>query len=495
MMNKGFPEGFLWGGSIAANQYEGGYPESGRGLGILDCATRGCRVPNRYVTYKTKDGQIGKTLLAKVEIPEGAEVGAFEGYDYPTHKATDFTNHWKEDIALFGEMGFKSFRMSINWPRLFPNGDEKTADPKGLEFYRNVFSELRKYGIEPVVTLSHYETPVGLVNKFGAWEDRQMIDCWMNYVETCFREYKGLVHYWLTFNEINAMNAYYYLGGGVRTQDLNVVEAAKRNILLGSALAVMKAHEIDPDVKVGCMISFNCLYPYSCNPGDNLLVLQNEILTDFYLDVQVKGYYPKNYLRNLERKGITLELTEEDQKILADGPVDFISFSYYNSNTLSTLEDVNRGGSGNLMEGTVRNPYVEASDWGWEIDPVGLRYTLLYLYSRYQKPLMIVENGLGAIDKVEEDGSIHDPYRVEFLRKHIQEIEKSINEDGVEVIGYNSWGCIDIVSTSTGEMAKRYGYIYVNMDDDLNGDGSRMRKDSFYWYKKVIASNGADLDD
>ncbi len=489
-----FPDAFLWGGATAANQYEGGYPDSGRGLGILDCATRGSKDLQRYVTYKTNDGRIEKTPLAKVDLPKGAEVGAFEGYDYPTHQATDFSHHYKEDIALFAEMGFKSFRMSINWPRLFPNGDEEKADEKGLSFYRAIFEELKKYHIEPIVTLSHYETPIGLVNKFGAWESREMITCFMRYAKTCFTHYKGLVRYWLTFNEINAMDHYFYLGGGVRVQNAEVIEAAKRNILLASALAVKAAHEIDPDAKVGNMISFNCLYPYSCNPEDNLLVLKEQAKVDFYLDVQAKGYYPKNYLRCLENEGINLELTLEDLQVLKEGRVDFISLSYYCSNTLTALEEITKNGSGNLMEGTVVNPYVESSDWGWEMDPTGLRYTLLYLYSRYQLPLFIVENGLGAADRLEDDGTVHDPYRVSFLRKHISEVKKSICLDGTEVMGYCSWGCVDIISTSTGEMKKRYGFVYVDADDKGKGSFRRCRKDSFYWYKKVIASNGEDLD-
>lgn len=486
---RAFPKNFLWGGALAANQCEGAWQADGKGMGILDCCTRGSRDTERYITYRTREGEILKTRLAEVDLPDGAEVGCFPGFDYPTHEAIDFYHRYKEDIALFAEMGFKVLRVSINWPRLFPNGDEEEANEKGLAFYRSLFTELKKNHIEPLVTLSHYETPVGLVNKWGGWADRRTIACFERYAITCFREYKGLVKYWLTFNEINAMNHYYYLGGGVRTLDPETVEAAKRNILLGSALAVKKAHEVDAANAIGNMISFNCVYPYSCNPEDNRIALHKQVGTDFYSDVQSKGYYPKNILREYEKRGIAFELTEEDRRILTEGTVDFISFSYYNSASYTALPDARANASGNLASGSVKNPYLKASDWGWEVDPEGLRTSLLYLYSRYQKPLFVVENGLGAVDEV-IDGKIHDDYRIAYLRDHIEAMNKAIYEDNVEVMGYTAWGCEDIISMSTGEMAKRYGFIYVDLDDMGRGDGKRLRKDSFYWYKKVIETDG-----
>ena len=492
-MANPFPNGFLWGGALAANQCEGAWQADGKGVSILDCCTRGARGVDRYVTYRTADGVVDTVKLANVELPAGAQVGCFEGFDYPTHTAVDFYHRYKEDIALFAEMGFKVLRVSINWPRLFPNGDEITPNPAGVAFYRDLFTELRRHGIEPLVTLSHYETPVHLVNTWGGWADRRTIDCFVRYAETCFREYKGLVRYWLTFNEINGLNHYPYLCGGVPTTDPAAVAAAKRNILLGSALAVQRAHAIDPESRVGNMISYNCVYPYSCNPDDNLLVLQKQIGTDFYSDVQALGRYPKNILKKYAQQGIAFELTEADKTTLAAGTVDFVSFSYYNSASLTTLPEIKGNVSGNLTVGAVKNPYLKASDWGWEVDPTGLRTSLLYLYSRYQKPLFVVENGLGAVDTV-EDGRIHDPYRVEYLRAHIEAMRRAIEEDCVEVLGYTAWGCLDIISMSTGEMAKRYGFVYVDLDDKGHGSGERLRKDSFYWYKKVIASNGADLD-
>lgn len=333
--------------------------------------------------------------------------------------------------------------MSINWPRIYPMGYEDEPNQEGINFYRDVFQELKKYGIEPLVTLSHYETPVGLVNKWGAWMDRRTISCFTQYAITCFREFNGLVKYWLTFNEINAMDSYYYLGGGVPTTDPAAVEAAKRNILLASAIAVKEAHKINPDFMVGNMISYNVFYPYSCNPADNLHLVQKQVKTDLYSDVQARGAYLLNYLKQLEKQGIPLELTQEDKKVLLEGCVDFISFSYYNSTAISTDPDVKKKASGNLVAEAVKDPYLRSSQWGWEIDPEGLRTSLLYLYSRYQLPLMVVENGLGSADILEEDHQIHDGYRIACLRDHIREIAKAIHEDGVEVLAYTSWDCVD----------------------------------------------------
>ena len=493
MLNYQFPKNFLWGGATAANQLEGGWNEGGKGLSTADVSTGGTVDTPRLVTYKTSDGEVKTSLMADVNVEKGTEFGCFEGYNYPNHRAADFYHHYKEDISLMGEMGFKVYRMSIHWTRLYPNGDELTPNPEGLEFYRRVFLELKKNHIEPLVTLSHYETPIGLVHKWGAWADRRMIDCFVRFAVTCFTEYKGLVKYWLTFNEINVMNGFYFFGGGVPTTDPETVEASKRNQLLASALVVKKAHEIDPDNKVGNMISFNPTYAYTCKPADNFLVLQEQMKNDFYSDVQVRGAYPQNVLRRYEKDNLPFELTEEDKKILQEGTVDFISFSYYMSSVKSADTKVKKDGTGNLLTGSVKNPYLERSEWGWEIDPLGLRWALNYLYSRYQKPLFIVENGLGAFDKV-EDGTVHDQYRINYLRLHIQEMAKAICEDGIELWGYTTWGCIDIVSASSGQMDKRYGFIYVNYHDDGTGDGKRLKKDSFHWYKKVIASNGQDLD-
>ncbi|MBR3839710.1 MAG: family 1 glycosylhydrolase [Erysipelotrichales bacterium] len=488
-----FPKGFLWGGATAANQFEGAWNVDGKGVSTSDCCTRGSRTKPREVTYKTKEGKIESQMMFTLNAPEGAEFGSFEGYDYPSHDGIDFYHHYKEDIALFGEMGFKTFRMSINWTRLFPTGMEETANEAGLKFYDDVFNELKKYGIEPLVTLSHYETPVALTNAWGSWADRRTIDCFVRYAKTCFEHYGDRVKYWLTFNEINCINFGGWMAAGVPSRNPEVIAAAARNQLLASALTVKAAHEINPNLMVGNMIGYAHSYPYTCNPNDVLKQVLAQEKLDLFCDVQARGYYPPFVLKQYEKQGINFELTEEDKKVLAEGTVDFITFSYYMSACISADPEVIANQSGNMVTG-VKNPYLKTSDWGWQIDPIGLRISLNYFYSRYNKPLMVVENGLGAADTVETDGSIHDSYRIDYLRSHIEAMDAAINEDGVDLIGFTPWGCIDLVSASTGEMHKRYGFIYVDYQDDGSGEGARSRKDSFYWYKKVIATNGADLD-
>lgn len=488
-----FPKDFLWGGATAANQFEGAWDVDGKGVSTSDCCTRGSLTSVRHVTYQTEDGQVESKIMFGLDAPKGAKFGTFDGYDYPSHEGIDFYHHYKEDIALFAEMGFKTFRMSINWTRIFPNGDDEQPNEKGLQFYEDVFKELKKYGIEPLVTLSHYETPIALTNKWNAWADRRTIDCFVRYAKTCFERYNGLVKYWLTFNEINCISFGGFMAAGVASRDPLMIANATRNQLLASALAVQEAHKVNPDMMVGNMIGYGASYPYTCNPEDVLKQRKSQYNVDFYSDVQARGYYPNYKLKEYERANLDFELTKEDQEILANGTVDFITFSYYMSNCVSADPEVLANQKGNMLMG-VKNPYLTESEWGWQIDPVGLRISLNDFYTKYRKPLMVVENGLGARDIVTEDGKIHDDYRIDYLRAHIEQMDKAINEDGVDLIGYTPWGCIDLVSASTGEMAKRYGFIYVDIQDDGTGDGKRMKKDSFYWYKKVIASNGADLD-
>lgn len=488
-----FPKDFLWGGATAANQFEGAWDVDGKGVSTSDCCTRGSLTSVRHVTYQTEDGQVESKIMFGLDAPKGAKFGAFDGYDYPSHEGIDFYHHYKEDIALFAEMGFKTFRMSINWTRIFPIGDDEQPNEKGLQFYEDVFKELKKYGIEPLVTLSHYETPIALTNKWNAWADRRTIDCFVRYAKTCFERYNGLVKYWLTFNEINCISFGGFMAAGVASRDALMIANATRNQLLASALAVQEAHKVNPDMMVGNMIGYGASYPYTCNPEDVLKQRKAQYNVDFYSDVQARGYYPNYKLKEYERANLDFELTKEDQEILANGTVDFITFSYYMSNCVSADPEVLANQKGNMLMG-VKNPYLTESEWGWQIDPVGLRISLNDFYTKYRKPLMVVENGLGARDIVTEDGQIHDDYRIDYLRAHIEQMDKAINEDGVDLIGYTPWGCIDLVSASTGEMAKRYGFIYVDLQDDGTGDGKRMKKDSFYWYKKVIASNGADLD-
>ena len=489
----GFPKNFLWGGATAANQFEGGWDADGKGVSSADVCTRGSKKIPRKVTYKTPDGEIHADFMFGLKTPpEGSQFGCFEGYDYPSHEGIDFYHHYKEDIALFGEMGFKTFRMSINWSRLYPTGLELEPNAVGVQFYHNVFDELHKYGIEPLVTLCHYETPVGLTNAWNSWADRRTIECFQRYAKTCFAEYGSKVKYWLTFNEINSVGFATWMNAGVYSRDPLVIANATRNLLLASALAVKAGHEANPEIMVGNMLGYAPCYAYSCNPSDVLLQRQKQVGLNFFGDVQAKGSYPKTRLKTYERQGIPFELTEADKQILKEGTVDFVTFSYYMS-TCCASEDSGMAITGGNMTMGIKNPHLESNDWGWQIDPIGLRVALVEMYSRYEKPIMITENGLGAIDVIAEDGKIHDDYRIAYLREHIEAMKKAIDEDGVDLIGYTPWGCIDLVSASTGEMAKRYGFIYVNKQDDGTGDNSRMKKDSFDWYKKVIATNGEDL--
>ncbi|MBO8435209.1 MAG: 6-phospho-beta-glucosidase [Tyzzerella sp.] len=475
----GFREGFLWGGAVAAHQLEGAYKEGNKGLSIMDVATAGDKNTHRRFTDKIEENEY-----------------------YPNHTAIDFYHRYKEDVALFAEMGFKCFRTSIAWSRIFPNGDEDQPNEEGLKFYDDLFDECLKYGIEPVITLSHFEMPLYITQKYGGWRDRKFIDFFVKFAEVCFRRYKDKVKYWMTFNEINNQANYsgdysLYSNSGILFKDGENKEQtmyqAAHYELVASALAIKKGKEINPDFKIGCMIAMCPIYPKSCKPEDILMAFKAMNKRYYFADVHVNGVYPPNILKHWERKGFNIDCTKEDLEILKQGCVDYIGFSYYMSFVIGHNED-NKYYEYNEIECfTLRNPYVKASDWGWQIDPVGLRYALNWFTDKYNLPLFIVENGLGAYDKIEEDGSINDDYRIDYLREHIEEMKKAVEEDGVDLIGYTPWGCIDLVSAGTGEMDKRYGFIYVNKDNNGNGDLSRKRKKSFYWYKKVIETNGEEL--
>lgn len=485
-----FPSEFLWGGATAANQYEGGYLSGGKGLATADVLTNGSKSEPRRMVVELSDGT--RQVIGRLQdVPDKAKAIVSDEMYYPSHVATDFYHHYKEDIALMGEMGFKTFRMSINWSRIYPNGDDLEPNEEGLQFYDNVFDECLKYGIEPLVTINHFDLPINLAYKYEGWLDRKTIQFFENYCRTIFTRYKDKVKYWLTFNEINFLRDYGTLGI-CEASNHQKQQQAIYHVLLASAKAVTLGHQINPEFKIGLMIANILFYPETCNPNDALAEMEiARDFKDFYYDVQCRGYYPNYKLKDLERKNVNLVKEDGDDEILKDGTVDFISFSYYNSSVISTRNNSEES-SGNQLGGT-KNPYLEESEWGWPIDPQGLRLVLNRLYDKYQLPLMIVENGLGAIDTIEEDGSINDDYRIDYLRKHIEQIDKAINYDGVEVWGYTPWGCIDLVSAGSGEMKKRYGFVYVDMDDYGNGSLERKKKKSFEWYKKVIQSNGNDL--
>lgn len=482
-----FPKEFLWGGATAANQYEGGYNLGGKGLSISDITTGGSKTAARKLTIELEDGSRIAQDRSK-DLPKGSKGYINKNMYYPSHVATDFYHSYKEDIALMAEMGFKCFRMSINWTRIYPNGDNKIPNEEGLKFYENVFNELLKNGIEPVVTINHFDMPLDIANNYNGWLNRETISLFEEFCETIFTRYKDKVKYWITFNEINFLRDYTNLGVA-NASDYYIQNQCIYHIFLASAKAVKLAHSINPNNKVGMMVANILFYPESCNPNDTLEELMfSRNFKDFYMDVQIRGYYPNYKLKELERLNVELKKEVGDEKLLKDGIADYLAFSYYNSGVCSS--DKSKKKTGGNQIGGLFNPYLEETEWGWPIDPVGLRITLNKLYDRYQIPLMIVENGIGASDTLEEEGNINDEYRIDYLRKHIIEMEKAINIDGVNLIGYTAWGCIDLVSAGTGEMKKRYGFVYVDMDDKGRGTLKRFRKKSFYWYKDVISSNG-----
>ncbi|OON86796.1 6-phospho-beta-glucosidase [Oribacterium sp. C9] len=476
-----FRNDFLWGGACAANQFEGAWDVDGKGPSVPDMCTNGSLKVPKWITTAQRPDKF-----------------------YPSHESIDFYHHYEEDIALFAEMGFKTFRTSIAWTRIFPTGMEEEPNEKGLEFYDRVFSCCKKYGIEPLVTISHYEMPYALVEKYNGWQGRECIEFYMNFCRTIFERYKDLVKYWLTFNEINcgtkpngnlvALSTCRGYEGprNLMPDNEEIRYQALHHQFVASAKAVIYAHEHYPKFIMGNMILMATSYPLTCDPADVLANQQNmNNMNWFCSDVMCRGEYPYYSRRFFEEHDINIKMEPGDTELLKNGTVDLYTFSYYLSTCVTTHKDVEQV-AGNMIGGT-KNPYLKSSDWGWQIDPVGLRYTLNEIYSRYGLPMMVVENGLGAYDIKSADGKIHDPYRIEYLRQHIEQMREAV-KDGVDLRGYTPWGCIDLVAASTGEMAKRYGFIYVNKFDDGTGDLSRERKDSFYWYKKVIASNGEDLN-
>lgn len=464
-----FPKNFLWGGAVAANQCEGAYQEDGKGLSVQDVLPRGIRGSR-----------------TKLPTEENLKL-----------EAIDFYHRYPQDIKMFAEMGFKVFRTSIAWSRIFPKGDEEQPNEAGLEFYDRVFEECRKYGIEPLVTLSHYETPLYLAETYNGWTDRRMIGFYERYVRTVFKRYRGKVKYWLTFNEINSLLHAPFMSGGIANMqgltEQDLYQAAHHE-LVASALATKIGHEMMPDAMIGCMILSMPTYPLTPSPDDVIAAMDAEHRNYFYGDVHVRGKYPGYMKRYFREHGIQIQFAPEDEEILKN-TVDFVSFSYYMSVCATSDPEKQKKGLGNLLEG-VPNPTLKASDWGWQIDPKGLRYVLNMFYDRYQKPLFIVENGLGAVDVLVEDENgnktVEDDYRIQYLKDHLIQVGEAI-QDGVEIMGYTSWGCIDVVSASTAELKKRYGYIYVDRNDDGTGTMERYKKKSFYWYQKVIESNGEVL--
>ncbi|SJT05309.1 6-phospho-beta-glucosidase [Clostridioides difficile] len=471
---------FLWGGAVAAHQVEGGYNKGGKGISIADVMTAGTHTISRKITD-----------------------GVIEGLNYPNHEAINFYENYKEDIRLFAEMGYKCFRTSIAWTRIFPNGDESIPKEDGLKFYDDLFDELLKYNIEPVITLSHFEMPYHLVKNYGGWRNRKLIDFFVNFCEVVMSRYKDKVKYWMTFNEINNQSIttnpiYAFTNSGIIYEEQEdkeeVMYQAVHYEFVASAKVVKIGHEINPEFKIGCMVAAMPSYPYSCNPEDMIKFVESNREQLMFTDVHVRGHYPRHTLKLWERKNYNLDITEEDKKILKEGIVDFIGCSYYLTTVVTadkTMETTGNDSAGKAD--VVENPYLKTSDWGWNIDPVGLRFYLNQLYDKYELPIFIVENGFGAEDILKSDNTVDDDYRIEYLANHIREMKNAIEIDGVDVIGYTVWGCIDPVSFTTGEMKKRYGFIYVDKNNDGSGTLKRYKKKSFDWYKNVIKFNGEIL--
>lgn len=482
-----FPDGFLWGGAIAANQCEGAWNVDGKGLSVADVA--------RY-TGHVSHTEYNKQWKITTESMQEA-IASTSDADYPKRRGIDFYHDYQTDIALFKEMGFQTLRLSIAWTRLYPTGKEKEPNQKGIQFYHNVLSELKKAKIEPLITLSHYEMPLQLVVDGNGWACRSTIDFFLTFCKTCFQEYGSYCKYWLTFNEIDSMIRHPFTTAGILKDSYTDNAHYQSDILqalhhqfVASALATKYAHEMIPGAQVGCMVTKTLTYPYNCDPENVEIAQYVNQMNMMFSDVQVFGEYPVFAKTFMKKNQIQLRMEEEDEALLKQYPVDFVSFSYYMSMVAKKDCEGMEMVGGNLAVG-VKNPYLDTSEWGWQIDPIGLKISCIDLYDRYHKPLFIVENGLGANDMM-ENGNIHDDYRIQYMKEHLQQVGIAI-EQGVEILGYTSWGCIDCVSAGTSQMSKRYGLIYVDLDDEGHGTKKRYRKDSFYWYQEVIKTNGASL--
>ncbi len=494
----GFSKDFLWGGATAANQYEGGVHEGGAGLATGDVMTNGSHTVRRQVTWQMPDGTTGSTPLCfgspERHLPEGAIPVELNDpkYYYPSHIASDFYHHYKEDIKLMAEEGFKCLRISTKWSRIYPDPWGEASE-EGLKFYEDVFDECKKYGIEPLVTLHHYETPLVFAQKTNGWDSRELVDLFVKYATTMFKRYSGKVKYYLTFNEINLVEMAPYVAAGLIHADPQNIANAAFHQFLASAKTVIAAHKDYPEIKVGMMLAYGPSYGFTPDPADQLAAMQMEDNALCYADVQMLGFYPTYKLAAYKRDGIVIPAQEGDMETIKEGVCDFLSFSTYGSHTLTTRDEGGEkgGGNGGFLN-VVRNPYLSTNAWGWATDPQCLRIALNRFNNRYHCPLWCVENGIGWND-VFEDGTVHDDYRIDYMRANIQSMKDAVEIDGIDLMGYLYWGCVDMVSNGEGEMAKRYGQIYVDADNYGQGTMKRSTKDSYYWYQKAIKSNGEDL--
>lgn len=484
---KAFPESFLWGGATAASQVEGGWNEGGKGLDTQDC-----RPQDFTLTRAQKNDWKFKQMTS--EKFEAALRCPDKGC-YPFRWGSDEYHHAHEDVELLAELGVKVYRLSVSWARIYPSGDDPEPNEEGIRYYRGLLEDCHAHGIKVFLTMLHYALPVHLVEAYGGWKNRKLVDLYVRYAKTLYERLGDLVDLWLPFNEMNAGRFNPYNGLGlIRDREENYDQAVYQGLhhcFLASAKAVALAHQMLPGSKVGCMIARFCHYAATCSPEDQLQMLHDEQYTNwFYTDVMARGAYPEYMDRFFRENHIEIQREPEDAEILKAGTVDFISFSYYFSQ-VSTVDDAWEKTDGNLVIAS-KNPYLKTSEWGWQEDPCGLRITLNQLWDRYRKPLFVAENGLGATDVLEKDGSVHDPYRIAYLKGHVEAMREAL-EDGVDLIGYTMWGIIDLVSCGSIEMSKRYGVIYVDADDEGKGSFRRYRKDSFWWYQRCIASQGCDL--
>lgn len=489
-MKRNFPEEFLWGGATSACQFEGGYNQQGKGLTVADVITNGSKETTRKITWKNqKTGEESTSEVGafwgEIVVPKDSIPTVLDDYFYPSHIASNFYDHMEEDMRLLGELGLKAYRMSISWARIFPNGDDETPNEEGINFYTNVFKLCKKYNIKPVVTTAHYDIPLNLVIKYGGWKNRKLIDFYVKYCETIFDYFKNYVEYWITFNEINSVIVENFKAAGMYSNTEQDFAQAAHNQFVASARAVMLAKKINSENKVGCMVAYTLGYAKTCHPEDQLEALLRSRDYNFFLEVQCNGAYPAYKTKEYERKGIHLDSTNQDFIDIKNGSVDYIAFSYYTSGVITKKNEEDEL---DLMGPS--NPYLKTNDWGWGVDPVGLRYSLITLSERYKKPLFIVENGYGHADEKDNNGKIKDDYRIFYMDEHITEIYKAIYLDGVDVLGYTPWGCIDCISLGTGEMKKRYGLIFVDVDNLGNGTFKRFKKDSYDWYQNIIKNNG-----
>ncbi|WEV67656.1 family 1 glycosylhydrolase [Bifidobacterium sp. ESL0769] len=485
-MKKGFPDNFLFGGAIAGSQADGAYNEGGRGMDTQDMRYFD---PNWDAETRSSEGLKMTTEKFKKAMADP------DTTHYPFRRGIDFYHTYPDDLALMQEMGMRLFRTSICWSRIFPNGDDEEPNEEGIQYYIDLFTECHKRGMKVFATIQHYSIPAHLVLKYHGWRSRETVKFFERYVDVLFHRLGGLVDYWLPFNEFNGGIMMPYNGVGlIEDYEDNYQQAIYQSMhheLVANAIAVKKAHEIIPGVPVGGMLAGLVTYPATCRPADVMKAIQDTQQEDFFItDVMARGAYPGYIKRYFEEKGIKIEKEPGDDELLKNNTVDFLSYSYYMSMVSATDPNWQKT-DGNLLMGS-KNPYLESSDWGWQIDPEGLRISLNVMYDRYGLPLFIAENGIGAHDVLSEDGKVHDSYRIEYMSKHLEQMREAIN-DGVELLGYTAWGIIDIVSCSGMEMSKRYGVIYVDLDDAGNGSGKRIKKDSFEWYRKCIASNGEDL--